>query len=144
MAKMETAEDHYRPPARSRTDWSNVPEAELAPRLFWQAELSPKFDRGLAGQALAINVYVNHGRWIAECPDCHGAQVASRVDRRFMCHCCGNVLIQQRWRRVIWPARPEEIEEALAERPVSATRNWRPGESIADLARENLDRGGAP
>lgn len=88
-----------------------------------------------------IEAYVNHGRWIAECPDCHGAQLACRTDPRFMCNECGNVAVGKLWRPVIWPANAQGIENLLQGRP-TANQNWYPDESKTGLAIENLMRMG--
>jgi len=83
---------------------------------------------------------VNEGRWIADCPFCGGAQFTSPDDRRFLCADCGNVEIGGKWMRVIWPAVPEAIEDVLVIRPTE-NRHWLPGETAADLRRENAQHG---
>lgn len=125
--KLETAESAY------GTRW---PIAEAAPRLYWQAPVPVNLRAEVSSTTDAIMVYVNHGRWIAECPDCHGAQLSSPADRRFMCHCCGNVAINGKWRPVLWPAGTTGLEAALEQRPKLA-RNWLPGETVAHLLAEN-------
>lgn len=133
MRKIETARQ-YRGRDRSLIGKS---DAELAPRLFWQASRGVNFNAETAGDEYAIQAYVNHGRWLAECPDCHGAQVTSPDDRRFMCHCCGNEEVGGRWRAVVWPAKARAIEQLLELRPKPENQNWRPGETVADLIHEN-------
>lgn len=79
-----------------------------------------------------MNTYVNHGRWVADCPTvgCYEAhQVAP--GERFTCSECGYTAM---------PAFPPEmrlIEAALSRRLLPATRNWYPGETVADLETEN-------
>lgn len=84
--------------------------------------------------------YVNHGNWTVDCPfpGCWAAQFASREDRRFFCTHCG-----RGWVRVVWPDDLEllAIEAALLIRPESPTRNWTPGEAVADLEAENREHG---
>ncbi len=87
-----------------------------------------------------IPVYVNHGRWVVDCPDCNGAQLACRTDRRFMCDECGNITIGGLWRPVDWPADIAAIEAVLQVRPL-ANQNWAPGETVQDLAADNNLRG---
>lgn len=91
---------------------------------------------GRAGTA--VHVYANHGRWIVECPDCHGAQLASPTDRRFMCSDCGNGNVGGVWRPVSWPTDKQlsSIEDLLAYRPPE-NQNWRPGETLTQLRGEN-------
>lgn len=84
---------------------------------------------------------VEHGRWLVQCDFCAGAQLASRGDRRFFCIDCQNAAHGGKWRRVVWPGDHADIESALLERPVPATRNWNPGETVADLHRENAEYG---
>lgn len=83
----------------------------------------------------ATPAYLNHGRWVVDCPDCNGAQLACRTDHRFMCNECGNVVIAGLWRMVSWPADLDAIEAALAGRPIH-NQNWRPGETVDDLLAE--------
>lgn len=85
----------------------------------------------------AISAYVNHGRWIAECPDCKGAQLACRNDRRFLCNECGNVAVGNLWRTVIWPDNVAGIESMLESRP-RVNQNWEPGETGAQVGMDNL------
>ena len=98
-------------------------------------------------------IFMNDGRWVAFCPtpDCDGAErlwpegeIRRRVDDHnygitleggFHCGNCG--LTSQ----VEFPDDMEEIEVVLARRPVPQTRNWRPGETVADLKRENMMQG---
>lgn len=67
--------------------------------------------------------YVNHSRWIAECPmECGCARVLQRQETMFHCSECGALT------QVEWPANADEIWEALQERPLPRTRNWFPEE----------------
>jgi hypothetical protein len=43
-----------------------------------------------------------------------------------------------------WPANIDHIEALLRIRSAPATRNWRPGETIHDLLRENFTHGILP
>lgn len=110
--------------------------AAWAPALFWQAPVS--FADSGRGIALAepLPVTANHGRWVVECPDCAGAQLACATDHRFLCNYCGNTAVDGAWRRIAWPQDRNEIEEALAVRP-QPNRNWSPAQTVADLLAEN-------
>lgn len=90
-----------------------------------------------AAQSPAVLVRVNHGRWLADCPWCSGAQVASLTDRRFLCADCFNGPVQGRLLATVWPGDDERaaIEDELLLRPES-NRNWAPGETVADLVAE--------
>lgn len=119
-------------------------EAEVAPRTFWQSpeSLPDALGAPTAPMAEAIVAYVNDGRWVVDCPDCGGAQLASRTDRRFMCNECANIAIGGLWRPVVWPSAKTErgIEEALGARP-ARNAHWSPLESVADLVAENVENG---
>lgn len=92
--------------------------------------------------------YVNHGRWIADCPQmCGGALELKPKETQFACREC-------KWIGVVdWPHDADEIMEVLQERPIPKTRNWFPrghylavrtntphGQSVADLIQETKDR----
>jgi len=93
--------------------------------------------------------YVHHGRWIARCPfpSCPGAECAGRDDdgrigglsrETFRCaHCLFECDAQ-------WPHNPADIEYLLSLRPVPATRNWLPSETVNDLLKENFMHGITP
>lgn len=104
---------------------------------------APAQDGVTDGEILA---YVNHGRWIAECPDCAGAQLVSELERRFWCLNCGNAAVNFAWRHVRMPQKRTAIEAELVIRPAARneraiTRNWLPGETVEDLQRENVEHG---
>jgi hypothetical protein len=85
--------------------------------------------------------YVNHGRWVADCPfGCGGAEVA-RADI-FMCRECANVPNAYRPIVLAWPSDEDvrAIEAALVPRPV-VNRNWNLNESIGALLAENVEHG---
>lgn len=86
--------------------------------------------------------YANHGRWVADCPNptCSAAMLVEEGEP-FMCGECFNRDAGGAWRPVAWPKDADALDAELAERPGEANRNWRPGESLADLARESADHG---
>lgn len=85
--------------------------------------------------------YVNHGRWVADCPSefCNGA-VAVTPGQPFLCGSCLNIDIGCRYRMIEWPHERGAIEAALSERPVPEVANWLPGETARDLRNENAGR----
>ncbi len=102
-----------------------------------------------------VYAYLNHGRWIAECPVCHDALKVKpgfvewtrdpdrgflmRKGDRFVCpnrECGADHGVLQ------WPANREAIEALVQMRPM-VNRNWVPGEDAADLIADNIDFGGA-
>jgi hypothetical protein len=136
MDKIEKVEDHFgSPPLGSRSD----KPAE------WALALRKENKRGEmplgVSKDYTVDAKINHGRWIAECPVCHSAQVTSPDDKRFFCIQCENVSASGKWATVKWPSAPQVgmIEELLLVRPDVKTRNWIAGESVADLRKENED-----
>ncbi len=78
------------------------------------------------------HAYLNHGRWVADCPEpyCGGAELAS--GGLFVCANC------KRAATIIWPDDKELIDQITAARPIPETRNWLPGETLEDLRQENM------
>ena len=91
------------------------------------------------GEVLA---FINQGRWIAECPDCHDARVASSMFPYFICLACD--FNNDQFANVVFPAEKVEIEAELEKRialhPFKAapTRNWTPVETLKDIQDENV------
>jgi hypothetical protein len=115
--------------------------AELCWRLFGPA-VEPPADDDIEGEIVA---YVNEARWVADCPDkrCNAAQVVSPADPRFLCAVCGNLANRRRWYRIAFPSANarRQIEGLIGQRPRLETVNWVPGESVADLKRQNREHG---
>ena len=107
-------------------------------------------------EADAVEARIDYGRWIADCPDCGGAEYVDVEDGIFFCLSCGNKEIGGKARRVIFPKDREKIEELLLERPVEERggnvfqramtakvvvgrlqRSWMPGEKREKLEKEN-------
>jgi hypothetical protein len=85
----------------------------------------------------------NFGRWISRCPApwCTNALALDRGQSRFVCagpDSCGTVA------ELSWPADPDAVEAILAMRPIIGTRNWLPGETLAELIGENAAHGVVP
>lgn len=71
--------------------------------------------------------YVNHGRWIADCPrDCGSALTLEPKQTAYACPEC-------KWFGGIeWPSDADGITHALEQRAVPRTRNWFPeGHTLA-------------
>lgn len=85
-----------------------------------------------------VAVYVNHGRWLWECPICRATYMAAGTARGYCVNCwnAGEPLFA-----LAFPADRDEIEHLLELRPDPGTRNWRPGETLVDLEGENVEHG---
>ena len=104
-------------------------------------DLAPPGD-GVALDVTAI-ARANAGRWIADCPQsgCDGAMYVNFDDPRFFCCECRNAGFGGVPVKIALPKDREAIEAVLLERPVPATRNWTPGETIGQLEAENANGG---
>jgi len=79
---------------------------------------------------MKIKAYVNHGRWVADCPKCNGAELIHAKDVLFKCQLCkAEAECKQ-------PRNARKIDALLEPRPLE-NRNWQAGESLDDLRREN-------
>lgn len=87
-----------------------------------------------------ISAEIVHNRWIAQC-ECMGAEVVDRDIPIFFCLSCFNTEIEGKTRPVIFPSQINAIENTLLLRPNPMNRNWRIGETVADLQAENDRRG---
>ena len=85
----------------------------------------------------AVEVYVNHGRWVWDCPAprCTAAQFARDDGGLAACLTCGHGPL-----KVVWPAERPDIERLLDLRE-EKHRNWQVGESLATLREENIAHG---
>lgn len=83
---------------------------------------------------MTAHAYYNWGRWVADCPDphCSNAEQVDPPGEVLVCSFC-----LRSW-PLVWPDNGPAIEAVLALRPVPATRNWLPGESLATLKAENV------
>jgi len=97
---------------------------------------------GAAAPAEAeVNVLDGVARWVALCPDCGGAEYVWLDAPAFYCVSCGNRALGGRCRPLVIPDDRTEIEAALLARPDPGTRHRLPGETAADLRRENAAHG---
>lgn len=128
--RIETAEDLRFP------DRSSVPTP--AAFLGWHRHMLE--ERGAVARAwvcdLQVEARIEHGRWIACCPNC---RTGSRTHPEWGLGCCGECGCI--FRRVTFPPNVAEIERVLLRRPLRWTQNWLPGETLADLERENANHG---
>ncbi len=93
----------------------------------------------------SLKAYVNHGRWLVDCPQCGGAEIV-KVSKPFECRGknnagfhgetteCGCVM------DVEWPNEKLAIEAILIKRKLE-NRNWAWGETADDLKGENVKQG---
>ena len=137
--KLETAEVRY---ANALITEASAPVAAWCSILYPPVAHMGKWK--LAGQRPPgepeLRAYVNHGRWVVDCPFCGSAQLASESDRRFFCagsDGCANHQAGHRFLPVRWPDQAAEIEEILLERPQAVNQNWQPGETLTRLLEEN-------
>lgn len=84
-----------------------------------------------------LHARVNHGRWVADCPFCGGAEMVwLETPSLFFCFSCRNKAIGGGLLRVGIPKQYDAIEELLIVRH-PANRNWQQGESLLALESEN-------
>jgi hypothetical protein len=96
-----------------------------------------------------LDAEVNDGRWIWRCPCALGDDtdpplgggVAFVTQPIGWCPRCENVGVGGGWRPLRLPPERAEIERVLSVRPSAETRNWWPGETVAELERENAEHG---
>lgn len=100
-----------------------------------------------------VQAYINHGRWIAECPSgCGHAVIATVSTPYFLCTNCGPRTNEGQWFHIVFPDDRQGVETELLKRPETPatppnmpymvnTRNWKPSESVNDLRVENVTRG---
>ncbi len=120
-------------------------------RNFGSRELPVTF----IGKTAQVLAYVNHGRWMADCPECRTGLSLPRgehVSPSMMVRVGGPVIqVKPRWVldtsnpscpicdlpvKVMWPKDADLIDAALEPRPRLVNRNWRPGESVTALVAE--------
>lgn len=107
--------------------------------------------RGMAGKSLPpasfvaqgkpVQAYVNHGRWVAQCPYCPSAHCVSKFDAVFWCVECAMRVNGGAPCAVVFPAMWADVEAELMKRPMAANRNWYPGETPEGLQSENKAHG---
>lgn len=140
-----TAEHRYRHP---REAWHDKPPATWALHAYpippWKRAMIGELTRlGETDAKASTFAYVNHGRWLADCPFCRQTQVASKTDQRLFCCAegCGNAQVGGAFVKVAWPKDADKIEAELLKRATPDHRNWTPGETVRDLRNENAQYG---
>ena len=107
------------------------------------------------GKTAQVLAYVNHGRWLADCPECRTGLQLPRgdfVSPTLATRIGGPVIqVKPKWVlptsnaecsvcdlpvKVMWPKDVDLIDAALEVRPRLTNRNWRPGESVQGLIDE--------
>ncbi len=98
-------------------------------------------DGGPDTETEPLKAFVNHGRWLVACP-CGGAEYAFE-EGWMMCRSCFNGYMKHKIRRVEFPdpAFRANLETLLLNRPLD-NRNWTPGETLEQIAQENIAHAG--
>src|SRR5262245_4308927 len=99
-------------------------------RAWYVVHLNPSARGERAPQP--IHAHVNHGRWICRCICDNGLLTRPGWGVAYCIH-CGN-----QYHVVVYPSDWQAIEWLLLERPQRAQQNWHPGETLHDLADENI------
>lgn len=88
-------------------------------------------------------VRLYRGQWIIDCPFCTSAQHASAEDHRWFCAYCRNETVDFQYVDAVWPDQKllDKIEAVVEARPKMENRNWYPGETVAELKKENKAAG---
>jgi len=96
----------------------------------------PPFPQGRSLER-TVTAYVNHGRWLWDCPLCGSPYVASNDPRAF-CVVCFNA--GDGWFPLEFPPERAAIDELLGRRPGDDSRHWT-DETVEQLQAENLAHG---
>ena len=85
---------------------------------------------------------IEHGRWLADCPNCRGAENVTADEPVMYCCSCGNEHLEGQLAPVHFPEdkQRKKLERLLTKRP-RQNQNWSPGESIEQLMAENTVHG---
>lgn len=121
------AEDFYTPPPSRPADaWQLVPPAERVVR--WYEEQAQRRLPRPTGTILGVRVYpqINHGRWVADCPECSSAQIVTPADPRFFCVEC-----LSGWFRLTFPSDVPAAEQAVKDLPLRERNWWHPDDDRA-------------
>jgi hypothetical protein len=79
-----------------------------------------------------VAAYINHGRWVADCP-CNGAELVGPGED-MVCGSCGTIS------SVDFPDTAADIEKVLGLRD-PYNQNWHPGETVDELTAQNIENG---
>lgn len=84
---------------------------------------------------METDAFINWGRWVAGCTQCANAEELTEAQETLLCGRCGTESV------IRWPDSVDAIHAVLAHRVAPENRNWIPGETVADLADENVAHG---
>lgn len=91
-----------------------------------------------------VNAYINHGRWVVECPLGHNdAVIVSDGAPYYICTVGGAGENGGRWYTVLFPGERKDIEVELLKRVSThpykdaTLRNWNHAETVDDLKQQN-------
>lgn len=121
------AEDMYTPPPSRPADaWRLVPPAERVVR--WYEERAQRRLPRPTGTVLGVRLYaqINHGRWVACCPECNSAQITTPADPRMYCVEC-----LSGWFVVVFPTDTTAAERSIEQQPVREQNWWHPDDTTA-------------
>ena len=114
--------------------WENWLKGQVTPlAMRFGVKVGP-IDQGRPPQGLEVR----QGTWLAVCA-CQGAEYGWE-EGYFVCLSCFNAGAGHRILRTAFPDERADIESILELRPLP-NRNWRPGETVEDLRRENAEHG---
>ena len=93
-----------------------------------------------------VKARILYGRWLVDCPICRGANDVIPEEPIYLCSCCywpgvfrADQVVPAHFAPVEFPHERAEIERLLLKRPYIRNRNWSPGETVADLVRQNIE-----
>lgn len=131
--KFLTAEKHYRVHPQLAQEY-HIPGAALA--AVGYAKVHPELLPQKTDETFVSRVYMNHGRWVVDCPFCNSSGVASENDERFLCGDCLNMEIGGAYILAPFPKDCEAVEAHMLLRPRNR-RNWNPDtETLKNLQQE--------
>ena len=128
-------------------DLQPEPYLTMVRRMYMRMGFGPLPEPSATTITGRVQARVNHGRWLVDCPGCNSALVIDLDEPVYMCVECGNSANGGAWLQVTLPRNRRAIEAELLKRPFgrnpadAPTRNWEPGETVADLQRENAEHG---
>lgn len=80
-------------------------------------------------QSLAAEAYINHGRWVVDCPACPNAVLVSKVTPYFLCS--NKACVLKEWIAVVMPAEDfEALGAEVMKRPNTENQSWNTSERL--------------
>jgi len=105
-----------------------------------------KISADVVESTLPLAARIEHGRWVADC-QCGGGVACDPTMPIAVCFVHQDPddptgAVETRVHTaIVWPVNRGRIEALLEARGLNRNRNWRPGETEADLTRENAANG---